>query len=46
MVLVVNLLFGDVSVLQIMKGAKESVQRIVGLNLQGDGVKDGLSKRS
>lgn len=43
---VVSFLFSDVSVLQVVKGLDESVQRIVGFNLQGDCVEDGLSERS
>lgn len=44
--LVVNFLFSDVSVFQIVEGAEESVQRIAGFDLQCDCVQNGLSDGS
>jgi hypothetical protein len=41
---VVLLLFSDVSVLEVAQGAQEGVQRISGLELQVDGIKEGLTE--
>jgi hypothetical protein len=38
------LLLGDVSVLQVVEGADEGVEGVPGLELEGDGVEQGLSE--